>query len=463
MKKHISLFLVAAMLLLTFTACTQPEVPGVIEPVSTSQLNGILLAEFSIVYADESYGYNQRAAQYIQTEIKTRTGLELPVLKDSDAPVSSNEIVIGNTTREISSRLEPVYGTTQFNILAEDTQIAMEGEYFVIAAAAYFFVDTYIPQNNYNAEIPKTVTTHSPIVETATNYIMLIGDGMGYNQTLLFNHLNNNSEYDHGENTFFGYYLPYAGSSRTDSLSGITDSAAGGTALACGIKTYNEYIGQDQNHNPIQSITELASTLGKATAVMSTEANTGATPASFSAHATDRDSSGVISASQAETKKQYGTIIECGYDYYNLNGVTKICDKVTNTLNTLGADPDGFFLMYEEAHIDKHNHKNDINSAFNAVLRFNRVIAAVMEWAFYHPGTMVLITADHESGGLTDDFRYTSEDHTGVDVPVFAYGMGAELFNGITVENIQIPMTIASLMGVADFGDQSTFKPLNNK
>ena len=451
--------LLVAMLLLSLTACTQPG------PTSTSHLNDIALSDFTIVYAEDFCGYNARAAQYIQAQIQSRTGLNLPVVKDGDGEPGTYEIIVGDTSREISSRLESVPDTTQFNILAEDTQIAMEGEYFVIAAAAYFFIHTYVPENNHNAVIPKEVTTHSPIVETPDNYIIMIGDGMGVNQTLLFEQMQSNQEYSHGEDSFFGYYLPYAGFSRTNSLTGTTDSAAGATALACGIKTVNYYVGQDQNHDPVQSLTELAGSLGMSTAVLSTEVNTGATPAAFSAHANDRNDTADIIASQTQLKQQCGTIIDCGYDYYNAKGVQRICNRVIEALNTLSEDSDGFFMMYEEAHIDKHNHKNDITSAFNAVVRFNRVIGAVMEWVFYHPNTFVVITADHESGGLTRTdrgFVYTYDDHTDVDVPLFAYGMGGELFDGITVENVQIPMTIAGFMGVRDFGDQSQFKPLGN-
>ena len=453
-SRAISLLLVAVLVLTVFAGC---------DTTSKSTLNNVALSKFSIVYAEDLYGYNTRAAQYIQSEIKSRTGLDLPLLKDTDSTSGTYEIVVGDTNREISTHLSPVADSIQFNILAEGNRIAMEGEYFVIAAAAYFFVNTYIPQNDYNAQIPTEVTTHSPIIEEAKNYIMLIGDGMGVNQTLLFDVLTNESEYGHGEDTFFGYYLPYSGYSRTDSLDGTTDSAAGGTALSCGIKTHNYYVGQDYNHSPVQSITELAASRGMATAVMSTEVNTGATPSAFSAHADDRKDTPAITGSQAALKKQYGTIIDCGYDYYTAKKVTSICDKVVKNLNTLSEDPDGFFMMYEEAYIDKHCHNNELDTTFNAIIRFNRVIAVVMEYAFYNPDTFVLITADHETGGLTADggnFVYTSDDHTSANVLVFTYGYNAELFDGKTIENIQIPQTIASFFGVDDFGDQTTHKPL---
>lgn len=465
--KVISLFLVTALLLVIFAACSQtqppePTIPD--EPPSVSSLNGIALNYFTIVYSADDYGYNQRAAQYIQSEIASRTNISLPMVKDSDNRVTPYEILVGNTSRDISSRLEPVADSVQFNILAEKTQIAMEGEYFVIAAAAYYFVNTYIPENDYVAQIPKEVTTHDPIVEEADNYIIMIGDGMGVNQTQLFRLMINDRDYGHGEDTFFGYYLPYSGFSRTDNVEGkTTDSAAGATALGCGYKTYNAYIGQDGYHNPVQSLTELAGSLGKATGIMSTEEQTGATPSAFSAHVNFRKLYDDIKESQTVTQQTYGTIIDCDYDVYDREGIAAICEKVTNNLNTLGEDPEGFFLMYEEAYIDKHCAKADLDEAFDAVIRFNRVIAVVMEYAFYHPNTFVLITADHETGGLTEkdgQFKNTTLDHTSADVPIFVYGMGSEIFDGQTIENIQIPMTIASLWGVDTFGDQTTFKPL---
>jgi alkaline phosphatase len=81
-----------------------------------------------------------------------------------------------------------------------------------------------------------------------------------------------------------------------------------------------------------------------------------------------------------------------------------------------------------------------------------------MEYAFYHPGTLVLITADHETGGLTiqedGSFAYTQKNHTGQDVPIYAFGQGAEVFDGFEEENTTIPITIAGWWGKNDFGQQ---------
>lgn len=439
------------------TEATQPTEPEI------SRLNGVPLSQYSIVYCAKDHDYSIRAAQYVQAEISARTGLELPLVEDCAEQASDYEIVVGETTRAISSHLTPPTKSTQFAILAEDTQIAIEGEYFVVAAAAYFFVETYVPEDNFSAEIPKEVSIHTPIVEKPENFIMLIGDGMGVNQTLLFDALENNIDYSDGEGVFYGYYLPYLGYSRTDSLSGTTDSAAGGTALSSGYKTINGYVGQDKNHNAIPSLTEQAGYLGMATAVMSTEVQTGATPASFSTHADSRNDTSIILGGQKLLTRTYGTIINCDFNHYDASGVASIRKNFNSTLNKLSKNENGFFLMYEEAYIDKHCHNNNLTMTFNAVVRFNQVIAACMEYAFYHPNTFVLITADHETGGLTlknGSYGYTTGNHTSADVPVFAYGVGAELFNDITVENIQIPQTIASFMGKDDFGDQSTYQSL---
>jgi alkaline phosphatase len=304
---------------------------------------------------------------------------------------------------------------------------------------------------------------YDPIVEKADNFIIMIGDGMGVNNTLLFDVLENNVAYSDGEDTFYVYYLPYSGFSKTKSTAMITDSAAGGTALACGIKTKNGHVGQDKDHQEVESITELAGFMGMSTAVMSTEVQTGATPAAFSAHADGRDMSDMIKKSQKELQSAYGTIIDCGYDTYTTSGVLSIENKVRSNLKTMGQNENGFFMMYEEAYTDKHNHDNNMDMSFKALVRFNQVIATVMEYAFYNPNTFVIITADHETGGLTmknGTYIYTSTDHTSKDVPVFAYGYRAELFGGKTIENVQIPQTIASFMGVDDFGDQTQYKAL---
>ena len=464
MKKIVCLALILAIMASLVSCDLISSIPGNSEGKNT--LNGTKLKDYSIVYSDEDLDYSKRAAEYIQSEILARTEIELPIVEDNAEPVSENEIVVGNTERAISEKLNAETKGLQFAILADGGDVALEGDYFIIAAAAYFFVETYVHEADFEATIPEVVSIHSPIVKEAKNFILLIGDGMGINHTRAFEYLENNVEYSDGEDIFYGYYLPYQGYSRTNSLSGVTDSAAGGTALSCGQKTINSYIGRDKNKKDIKSLTELAHELNMAAGVMSTEVQTGATPASFSAHAEDRGESAEIYLSQMNAVNAYGTIIDCGFDRYDKRSIDKIVEKhITDTLTKLEANENGFFLMYEEAHIDKHSHNNELDKMYRAIVRFNQAIGRFMEYAFYNPDTFVLITADHETGDLYPNsegmLEYHYDNHTGKNVPVFAYGYGAELFDGKTVENIQIPQTIAYLMGgVEDFGDQSNYQHL---
>ena len=467
--KIVALMLAILMLLLAFTSCDllkkgDAETTGTdaesIETVGTEctadrQINGVALEEYTIVYSSKDVDYSARAAKYISEQIEARTAVKLDVKKDSAGPFD-HEIVVGETSREISKTLNAETEGTQFAILADDSHIALEGDYFVIAAAAYFFVETYITGETFSSQIPKEVSIHEPIVKEAKNYIMLIGDGMGVNQTRIFEKLKASTKsYSDDEDIFYGYLLPYQGKSKTASANNkVTDSAAGGTALASGYKTNNSYVGKDKNKNDVQSLTELAGSLNMSTAVLSTDSVTGATPAAFSAHANDRDDEEDIKASQKVLQDTYGTIIECDLNYsFDTTGIKQLEKKVNDTLDTLSKNENGFFMMYEAAHIDSYCHSNKLDKTFNCMVRFNQVIGIVMEYAFYNPDTFVLITADHETGGLTASFEYTSKKHTGDNVQVFAYGDGAEYFNKKTVENTRIPKKIASLWGVKEFGD----------
>ena len=461
MKRIISLSLVILLIfssLGAFASCTEKE-----SFMDAPTINGVSLEKYTIVYDFDGLDYNKRAAEYIKNAAAMSYGLDLTIVDDSSAK-ADHEIVVGETSRPISASLEAETEGLEFAILAQDGSIALEGDYFVIAAAAYFFVSTYASQNAQVSTVPEAVSVREPIVEDAQNYILLIGDGMGVYQTLIFDYYKGSDELGDGENLFYGYMFPHIGYSRTESLSGITDSAAGGTALACGYKTYNKYLGLDENKNEIKSLPELANELGMSAGVMSTETSDGATPASFSVHVEDRDSSSEIFSKQMELAQEYGTIIDCGYDYYTAERIPVIERHITSTLEALSENDNGFFLMYEEAYIDKHCHNNDMNKTYQMVLRFNQAIGRFMEFAFYNPDTMVIITADHETGRLLPDengeLQFNHDDHSEADVPVFAYGKGAEIFDGVTVENIQIAHTIAAFMGDENFGDQSVYQSL---
>ncbi len=471
MKKIIALIIAIAIVIsvvLIFAFCGKKDTPTEppIEYMNQPTINGVALGEFSIVYDEQGLDYNKRAAEYIKNTAQARYGLDLAIV-DDDSASNAHEIVVGETSRAISASLNEETSGLEFSILADGGSVALEGDYFVIAAAAYYFMETYALTDGQISSVSETAEVHEPITKEAKNFIMLIGDGMGVYQTLMFDYMKNDVEYGDGEDLFYGYMLPYMGYSRTDSLEApkyITDSAAGGTALSCGYKTFNGYVGLNRGREPVQNITELANELGMSAAVMSTEAYTGATPASFLVHVGSRHNETDIIKEVFAAREQYGTIVECDFDYYTTKYMGVIENKVTDVIGKVSANENGFFLMYEEAHIDKHCHNNEMDKVFDAVVRFNQVIARFMEFAFYNPETAILITADHETGELLPDesgnLAFNSEEHSGADVCIFAYGHGMELFDGVNIENIQIAHTVAALMGDENFGDQSEYQSL---
>lgn len=462
MMKKVSILLVlllAFSVMLPLASCTKYMEAPII--------NGTNLKEFVIVYDNDSLDYNQRAAEYIKSEASKRYGLNLKMVDDDTAP-AAHEIVVGETSRSISASLDAETEGLEFAILSNCGSIALEGDYFIIAAAAYFFMETYASGDGQISTVSEVATVHEPIVKEAKNFILLIGDGMGVYQTKMYEYMDNNCEYSDGEDIFYGYFLPYKGTSRTNNCLGTTtDSAAGATALGCGYKTFNGYVGMNMSGEKVKSLTELAHELGKSTAILSTDKQTGATPSAFLVHVTSRDFTDIITGAIMKHEEEYGTIVDCGYDYYTPRYMGVIEKHVTDALADISSNENGFFMMYEEAYIDKHCDDNDMEKSFDALARFNQVIARVMEFAFYNPETFVLITADHETGGLRPDengvLSFNTTDHTSADVPVFAYGKGAELFDGENIENIQIAHTIAALMGEENFGNQSEYQSLTKK
>ena len=437
MKKLLAILLVLSFMF-SMVSCfgtTEEIIEEVVqEENDNSLLNNVMLKKYSIVYNAEDYDYSKRAAEYIQAQILARTSLSLTIVEDDAEPVTEYEIVVGNTNRAISDKLDADTEGLQFAILADEKSVALEGAYFIIAAAAYYFIDTYVPSDDFSATVPMETKIHEPIVKEAKNYILLIGDGMGVFQTRSFEFLTNDIEYGDGEDFFYGYLLPNQGYSRTISLDGVTDSAAGGTALATGQKTHNGYLGLDKDEKPIKSLTELAYDLGMSAGVMSTETDTGATPSSFFAHVNSRHAYADIMGEYRKAMETYGTNIDCGFDYYTKRYVNVTERHITDMLTKLETNENGFFLMYEEAHIDKYCHNNDLDGMFKAIVRFNQAIGRFMEYAFYNPDTFILITADHETGNLSPnangELEYHATDHTASDVRIFAYGYGSEIFDG---------------------------------
>lgn len=310
------------------------------------------------------------------------------------------------------------------------------------------------------------------------NIVLLIGDGMGVSQ--VFAGLTANKGHLFLEN------FKIAGFSKTQSADNyITDSAAGGTALSCGVKTYNGAIGLDVNKNPVKTILEEAEEKGLSTGLVSTSAITHATPASFIAHQPSRSMYEEIAADFLKTdidvfigggiehfsKRKDGRNLmkeleEKGYRVEtDLNKIAQVksgklaglaADEhmgrvaergdmlplaAETALNILDNNKKGFFLMIEGSQIDWGGHAGSTIYVVEDMLDFDRAIGKVLDFAAKDGKTLVIVTADHETGGMaltggsmaegSVKAAFPTNSHTAVMVPVFAFGPGAEEFGGI--------------------------------
>ena len=328
--------------------------------------------------------------------------------------------------------------------------------------------------------------------EKPKNIIFLIGDGMGVSH--VFSGLTAN------KGSLFIENCKHIGFSKTQSADNfITDSAAGGTALSAGVKTNNGAIGVDANMKPVKTILEEAEENGLATGLVSTSAITHATPASFIAHQPQRSMYEEIAADFLKTdidvfigggKKNFTEredgrnlveeLIEKGYRFEeDLNKISKVkkgklaalttdghegrlTDRgnmlpiATKTaINILSNNDKGFFLMVEGSQIDWGGHAGSTIYIVEDMLDFDKAIGKALAFAAKDGETLVIITADHETGGMaitggnTEDgvvkAGYPTGGHTAVMVPIFSYGPGAEEFIGI-MDNTEVHAKMKRLL-----------------
>ncbi len=310
------------------------------------------------------------------------------------------------------------------------------------------------------------------------NIILLIGDGMGVS------HVYAAMTANRGKLNMT--QMPFVGFSQTQSAKNyVTDSGAGGTALATGVRTYNGALAVDTNKIAIPTILEITKSNGYATGLVSTTSITDATPASFIAHQPNRNMQEEIAADFVgsdidvfigggrkyfiERKDKRNLLDELRKNNYhvynslsdapNLNSgklAILTADKnndvypkrgdmlpeaTEKAINILKSNTKGFFLMVEGSLIDGGGHNNNTEYAVQETLDFDRAIGKALEFASSNRETLVIITADHETGGMAlidGDIStgkivggFVTKRHTGVMVPVFAYGAGAEAFSGV--------------------------------
>jgi alkaline phosphatase len=347
----------------------------------------------------------------------------------------------------------------------------------------------YIAQEKHDAYTPSYLNNDS--FTKLKNVILLIGDGTGLAQQYAGFTANG------GALTIFN--LRNIGFSKTWSADEyITDSAAGGSALATGKKTQNRHIGVDSLHHPNPNIPEIISKWGFASGIVTTDEAVGATPASFYAHRSERDSSEEIASDLLSSpinlmiggnpkpfinrydkknileelqKKNYSIIhdlrllsdfkdgkaivLDDRISYSENDGRGELLSFATkNAIRLLSQTQNGFFLMVEGAQIDFGGHANSVPYVVKELLDFDKAVAEAIKFADENGETLVIVTADHETGGLSlldgnftkgmVDGQFSSNDHTGIMVPVFAYGPNSGLFRGV-YENTDIFKNIIHL------------------
>ena len=334
----------------------------------------------------------------------------------------------------------------------------------------------------------------------AVNVIYMIGDGMALPQVYA-------AMLASGEDMTFQQF-PYIGVVDTHSASNdITDSAAGGTALASDHKTNNAMLGVNPDTIPVKTVFEALAEQGKKTGIVVTSYVTHATPAAFYAKVPHRKQYEDIAVQMAENpyinliigggmkhfaqRKDSLDLIgrmenELGWKVYDnlaevdvtsqkyaviadTNHMPKAADRgdflpraVKTALKTLDNAENGFFLMVEGSQIDFACHGNDSTWMMDEMLDFDYAVQVALDYAKEKGNTLVVVTADHETGGLTLPdpqgkytnvvFNYSTGSHTCLPVLVYAYGPGAEQFTG-WMQNRDLKAKIMNACGLENVSD----------
>ena len=321
---------------------------------------------------------------------------------------------------------------------------------------------------------------------TPKNVIIIIGDGMGANDITLAEKYAD-GVYDFG---LVLNQIPNHGLSYTYSATNaVTDSAASGTALSTGFKTKNGYIGKNEWGEDLPTMAEIAREAGKKIGIITDEDISGATPSAFVVHNVSRDNRRELTSAMVKFKpdvlmsKDYNSVIPyldaeaqgifdgeyvvakdfarfdaaLATDSNNekpfwgfLNGYSTISSdnlaQCTEVALKRLQNENGFFLMIESAGTDKFGHGGNMQGKLNSVVTLDRTVAAVLKFMEKNPDTLLVITSDHETGGvqlpvtgeesLSDLLTLT--EHTATAVRVFGVGKGTEYFSDKMVDKTDI-------------------------
>ena len=343
--------------------------------------------------------------------------------------------------------------------------------------------------NKAKSNVYKPTYKSDQTEKSVKNVILLIGDGNGLTQ------ISSSVLANGGSLTLT--QLKSIGFIKTQSSDDFTtDSAAAGTALATGTKTYNRSIGMAPNGQPLTNIIELLYQHQFITGCITTDKIVGATPSSFYAHQKDRDDTegiakdllnsklslfvggGESGFSKADFQRNNFSILkdvqELGTSKKDkiglfiaqndvpsfLEGRGNILAEATkNGLEFLNAKKKPFFLMVEAAQIDSYGHKNEVAGIVTEGIDFDVAISEAIKFADKTGNTLVVITADHETSGFTMpqgnmemsmvEGDFTTDDHTATMVPIFAYGPHSQEFQGV-YENNEVFHKILKVLNIKE-------------
>ena len=354
---------------------------------------------------------------------------------------------------------------------------------------------TFKPAPALSAALPAETN-----VATPRNIILLIGDGMGHGALRLTSLATRNAD-----DQLVFQQMPFNALCTTYSFSDeVTDSAASGTAIACGQKTKNGMIATSPTGQQLESAATLAKKQGRSVGIMTSDSLLGATPAVFYAHCDSRGSYQDIAndtllstfdiligngnglawflpksapgskrnddrALLPEFEAKGYTIITninsfaqapaqqkiLGFIDYKgeLSSETSLSQLLDTALSRLNSNPKGFFIMLESTMPDAGGHGNKPDFTIMGTTQIDWAARTALEFARTHNDTLVLVTADHETGGIQSirtktgglTLRYTTTSHTSTPVDLYAFGPSAHRLNG-NIDNTDIGKLLHELL-----------------
>ncbi len=386
------------------------------------------------------------------------------------------DAVVGARGRDSISDFSEV---TDIEIDVRRPETKDQDSYYVLDNICLSSDNIGTPQSTDDGSNSDDVDNNEPIQTELKNVIVLLGDGMGQG-------IMNAARDKLGTNLKLDSMWYQNKSVDTNNIEGVlTDSSAGGTALSCGVRTLNGYTAVDKDGNTLENMVEFFSRAGKKTGIVTTSYLVDATPTAFGSHGmrgsyaslarglfrnnisvligggTNYFGGSIAYDGSTYTLLDYAKTIY-GYEYIDtpealqsFNGdkvlglfgsnymdyeaqrtdsqpsITELTEKAISLLE----NDDGFFLLVEGGNIDHAEHANDLDLAINEMIAFDNAVQTALDYLEEHPDTLVVVCADHSTGGLAksgNSYYFTTNNHDTSKTVCFASGLGSRYFTDIT-------------------------------